>query len=68
MLLERRPRARGGVRMLRRDSAPFGTQLIPTRVLTVDDVDQAMRRLPTDAGRVVTSALSPIETDRRPEP
>ena len=63
MLLERRARPSRGVKVVRRESAPFGTQIVPMRMLTEADVRSAMRRLDPAAGPVVTSALSPVEQE-----
>lgn len=63
MLLERRSRPVRGVRIVSRESAPFGVQVIPTRRLTVDEVRKTLDRLPEVSGPVVTSALSTVEQD-----
>lgn len=61
MLLERRSRPVRGVRVVTRESAPFGVQVVPTRMLTVSDVHRTLDRLPRTEGPIVTSALSSIE-------
>ncbi len=61
MLLERRSRPARGVKVVRREAAPFGTQIVPTRMLTEAEVGAALRRVTPADGPVVTSALSPIE-------
>lgn len=63
MLLERRSRPSRGVKVVRRESAPFGTQIVPMRMLNEADVRSVMRRLGPIAGPVVTSALSPVEQE-----
>jgi len=63
MLLEQRLRSRRGVRIVERPSGPFGVQLIPTRRVTGSEVRHALTRVtPTDRA-VVTSALTPSESE-----
>jgi len=61
MLLERRSRPHRGVRVIRRQAAPFGAQIVPTRVLESSDVRRALERLGHVDGPIVTSALTPGE-------
>ena len=61
MLLERRLRLIRGVRVIHRADGPFELQIIPMRRLSPDEVARLVERLPATSGRVVTSALSPIE-------
>lgn len=63
MLLERRSRPIRGVRIVTRDTAPFGLQVIPTRRLTVDEVRKTLARLPDADGPIVTSALNTVEQE-----
>ncbi len=51
--------------MLTRNDAPFAVQIVPRRRLNVDEVRRSVARAERlgEGGRIVTSALSPIETD-----
>lgn len=61
MLLERRSRPHRGVRVIRRQAAPFAAQVVPTRLLQPTDVQRTLRRLGDVEGPIVTSALTPSE-------
>ena len=63
MLLERRLRPVRGVRIVSRDAAPFGVQIVPLRRLEPADVRRTLDRVLAFDGPIVTSALTSIEQE-----
>jgi ribosomal protein S18 acetylase RimI-like enzyme len=63
MLLERRLRPVRGVRIVSRDAASFGAQIVPLRRLEPAEVRRALDRVLSHEGPIVTSALTSIEQE-----
>jgi len=61
MLLERRQRRVRGVRIVSRKAAPFGTQIVPMRLLDAREVKLTLDQVLDQDGPIVTSALTEIE-------
>lgn len=66
MLLERLQRPVRGVRIVRKKPIPnspdaIGAQIVPYRPLSTGDIERILAQLSDVQGRIVTSALSPME-------